>query len=138
MRRLVLEAAPRADAIVSTPDGLRRATEGSVVHCEHIPPELIAHSIRAAAGCAATLPYVEFARSGGWHLEADRITCPVHVVWGTADALLQWPQAAMRYRDEWLPAAEWTTLDGVGHCPQLDAPGLTAGLVLDFAARGGG
>ena len=69
---------------------------------------------------------------GGWHLDSGQITCPVRVVWGTADNVLQWPTAAARYRDEWLPDAEWITLDGVGHCPQLDVPGRTAELVLAF------
>jgi pimeloyl-ACP methyl ester carboxylesterase len=137
IRELVEEAAPRADQIVSTPEGRRRATEISMTHFEHIPPELIAHSIRAAAACDATLPYVEFARNHGWHLDAGRIDCPVLVAWGTADKLLEWPTAAARYRDEWLPDAEWVTLEGVGHSPQLDEPGSTAGLVLAFAARAG-
>jgi pimeloyl-ACP methyl ester carboxylesterase len=138
IRELVEDAAPRADEIVSTPQGMRRATEVSVAHFEHIPPELIAHSMRAAAACDATLPYVEFARNRGWHLDAGRIACPVLVAWGTADNLLQWPTAAARYRDEWLPDAEWVTLDGVGHCPQLDSPGTTAELVLALTGRAGG
>jgi pimeloyl-ACP methyl ester carboxylesterase len=137
MRKLVQEAAPRADEIVSTPQGRRRATEVSVTHFEHIPPELIAHSMRAAAACDATIPYVAFARSRGWQLDAERIACPVLVAWGTADNLLDWPSAAIRYRDEWLPDAEWVTLDGVGHCPQLDVPGPTADLVLAFSGRAG-
>jgi hypothetical protein len=41
IRELLEEAAPRADEIVSTPQGMRRATEVSVAHFEHIPPELI-------------------------------------------------------------------------------------------------
>jgi pimeloyl-ACP methyl ester carboxylesterase len=116
---------------------MRRATEVSVTNFEHIPPELIAHSMRAAAACDATVPYVEFARERGWRLDAERIDCPVLVAWGTADKLLDWPTAAARYRDEWLPGAEWVTLDGVGHCPQLDVPGPTAELVLAFADRAG-
>jgi pimeloyl-ACP methyl ester carboxylesterase len=137
IRQLLQDAAPRADEIVSTPRGMRRATESTVVHYEHIPPELIAHSMRAAAACDATLPYVEYARDHGWDLDAGRITCPVRVVWGTADALLDWPNAAARYRDEWLSDADWVTLQDVGHCPQLDAPDRTAEVVLAFTARPG-
>jgi pimeloyl-ACP methyl ester carboxylesterase len=137
IRELVQDAAPRADTIVSTPEGMRRATEISMVHFEHIPSELIAHSIRAAAACDATIPYVEFARDRGWQLDAHRIACPVLVAWGTADNVLDWPTAAARYRDEWLPGAEWVTLDGVGHCPQLDVPGRTADLLLAFSRRAG-
>jgi pimeloyl-ACP methyl ester carboxylesterase len=137
IRELLAEAAPRADEIVSTREGMRRATEVMVTNFEHIPPELIAHSMRAAAACDATLPYVELARRRGWHVDAERIACPVLVAWGTADGLLEWPTAAARYRDEWLPDAEWVILDGVGHCPQLDVPGATADLVLDFTRRAG-
>jgi pimeloyl-ACP methyl ester carboxylesterase len=137
IRELLVEAAPRADEIVSTPQGMRRATEVSVTNFEHIPPGLIAHSMRAAAACEATVPYVKFARDNGWRLDAERIDCPVLVAWGTADKLLDWPKAAARYRDEWLPGADWVTLDGVGHSPQLDVPGRTAELILDFAGRAG-
>jgi pimeloyl-ACP methyl ester carboxylesterase len=135
IRDLLEEAAPRADLIVSTPRGMRRATEFSVTNFEHIPPELIAHAMRGAAACDATVPYVEFSRHHGWPLDAERIDCPVLVAWGSADKLLHWPTAAARYRDEWLPGAEWVILDGVGHCLQLDVPGRTAELVLDFTAR---
>ena len=79
IRQLLEEAAPRADEIVSTPRGMRRATEFSVTSFAHIPPELIAHSMRAAAACDATVPYVEFSRDHGWRLDAERITCPVLV-----------------------------------------------------------
>ena len=132
IRELLRQAAPHADEIVSTPRGMRRATEFSVTNCEHIPPELIAHSMRGAAACDATVPYVEFSRDHGWPLDAERIDCPALVAWGSADKLLEWPTAAVRYRDEWLPGAEWVILDGVGHCPQLDVPGRAAELVLGF------
>jgi pimeloyl-ACP methyl ester carboxylesterase len=132
IRELLVEAAPRADEIVSTPRGMRRATEFSVTNFEHIPPELIAHSMRGAAACDATVPYVEFSRDNEWRVDADQIDCPVLVAWGSADKLLDWPTAAARYREEWLPGAEWVTLDGVGHCAQLDVPDVTAELILDF------
>jgi pimeloyl-ACP methyl ester carboxylesterase len=47
-------------------------------------------------------------------------------VWGTGDRLLPWPSAAVRYRTQWLPHADWVILDDVGHCPQLDVPAQTA------------
>ena len=65
-------------------------------------------------------------------LDAERITCPVRVVWGTADKLLPWPQSAARYRNQLLPHADWIELDEIGHCPQLDAPLETAQLILGF------
>ena len=68
-------------------------------------------------------------RSEGWSLDAERIECPVRVVWGTDDKLLHWPSAAARYREQWLPHADWVELEGVGHCPQLDVPLETTELI---------
>src|SRR5436309_504478 len=85
-------------------------------------------------GHAGGPPLIERAREHGWALDAEHIVCPVRIVWGTSDALLKWPAAAARYRNEWLPHAEWVELDGVGHCPQLEIPLETAQLILGFTA----
>ena len=55
-------------------------------------------------------------------LDAERLACPVRVVWGTADRLLGWPSTAARYREAWLPHADWVVLDGVGHCAPAGRP----------------
>ena len=78
---------------------------------------------------------IEHARVDGWSLEAERITCPVRIVWGTEDQLLPWPSAAARYRDDWLPQADWVELEGIGHCPQLEIPLETAHLITGFTQR---
>ena len=122
--------APHADAIVSTREGRRRATAFTSVSFEHIPPELLAHQICGVAACSALEPLLERARRREWDLDAERIACPVRIVWGTEDRLLPWPSSATRYRDDWLPHADWIVLDGVGHCPQLDVPLETAQLIL--------
>ena len=134
MQELLAAAAPHAEAIVSTPEGRRRATLFTSVNYEHIPAELLAHQIRAAAATSGFLELVDTARRIGWSLDAEHIACPVRVVWGTEDRLLPWPSAAVRYREEWLPHADWVVLDDVGHLPQLDVPLETAQLVLDFTA----
>ena len=126
--------APYAEAILSTPEGRRRATQLIATNFEHIPTELLAHQLLGAASAPAAERMVEYALDAEWTLDAERITCPVRVVWGTADALLPWPSAAARFRGEWLPHADWVELDGVGHCPQLDVPAETAQLILDFTA----
>jgi pimeloyl-ACP methyl ester carboxylesterase len=133
MHELLQTAAVHADAIVATPEGRRRATQYTTVEYEHIPPELLAHQIRAAARCEVPTMLAS-ARRSGWSIDPERITCPVRIVWGTEDKLLPWPEAAARYRDEWLPNADWVVLDGVGHLPQLDVPVETAQLILDFTA----
>jgi pimeloyl-ACP methyl ester carboxylesterase len=127
-------AAPHAHALVASNDGRRRATLLITTNFEHIPPELIAHQMLAVAGCAAAVPLIENAMRADWTLDASSVTCPVRIVWGTADKLLPWPAAAAGYRDDRLPQADWVILDGVGHCPQLDVPLEAAELILGFTA----
>jgi pimeloyl-ACP methyl ester carboxylesterase len=126
-------AAPYADALMSTPDGRRRATMLIAENFDHIPPQLLAHQLCGAAGCRVE-PLARFALEHGWELDAERIACPVRVVWGTEDKILPWPSAAARYRLDWLPRADWIELEGVGHCPQLDAPLETAQMILGVTA----
>jgi len=85
--------------------------------------------IRGAAGYDGLIDLVDYAQRAGWRLDAESISCPVRIVWGTEDRLLSWPLAATRYREEWLPHADWVVLDGVGHCPQLDVPVETSQLI---------
>jgi pimeloyl-ACP methyl ester carboxylesterase len=127
-------AAPHASALLASTEGRRRATQFTVSNFEHIPPELLAHQLLGVAGCTAAQPLIEHALREGWRLDAEKITCPVRVVWGTEDQLLRWPSAAARFRDEWLPHADWVELEGIGHCPQLDVPLETAQLILGFTS----
>ena len=131
---LARAAAPHAEAILSTPDGRRRATELITVNFEHIPAELLAHQLRGIAACEDGPRMIEAAARTERRLDAERITCPVRIVWGTADRLLPWPSAAARFREEWLPQADYVVLDAVGHCPQLDVPLETAELILGLTA----
>lgn len=87
------------------------------------------------AACPGTEAMIALAAREGYELDAERIDCPVRIVWGTQDAILSWPQAAARFRGEWLPAADYVVLDGVGHSPQLDVPLETAQLVLETTGR---
>jgi pimeloyl-ACP methyl ester carboxylesterase len=125
---------PRAEALMATPEGRRRATQMITVNHEHLSAELLAHQLRGIAACDVA-PMVDVALREGYHLDVASIDCPVRVVWGTEDALLPWPSAAARYRTDWLPHADWVELDGVGHCPQLDVPLETAQLILGFTSR---
>jgi pimeloyl-ACP methyl ester carboxylesterase len=134
MQDLVKAAVPHADAIFATPEGRRRATEFIVTNFEQIPAELLAHQLYGAAACKSAVPLIEYAAREGWNLEAEKIACPVRIVWGTADRLLAWPATAARFRDDWLPQADYVELDGIGHCPQLDVPLEAAQLILDFSS----
>jgi pimeloyl-ACP methyl ester carboxylesterase len=133
MHDQVVAAAPHAEALVASEEGRRRATQFITTNFEHIPAELLAHQIVGGAKCQA-LPMIEYARRAGYPLVAERIDCPVRIVWGTEDKLLEWPSAAARFRDEWLTHADWVELEGVGHCPQLDVPLEAGQLILGFTA----
>jgi pimeloyl-ACP methyl ester carboxylesterase len=135
MQGLLEGALPHVDTIVSTPEGRRRATTYVAENYEHLSPDLVAHLMRGAGNCDAVFPLVDYARREGWKLDAEKIECPVRVVWGTADRLLEWPSAAARYRHDWVPAADWVELEGVGHCPQLDVPLEAAQLIVGFTAE---
>jgi pimeloyl-ACP methyl ester carboxylesterase len=126
----VKAAAPNAASLVATPGGRRQVSQALVERCEHIPHELLVHQMLGTASCPQLHEMIAFALRAGYPLDADRIACPVRVVWGTHDRILEWPSSAMRYRRDWLPHADWVELEGVGHCPQLDVPLETAQLIL--------
>ena len=130
MQELLAGAMPHVATIVSTPEGRQRATAHFTEHPELLSPDLVAHVMRGAAECPGVVPLIAHAEVAGWPLDAAAIRCPVRVVWGTADRLLEWPRTAARYRRDWLPHADWVELDGVGHCPQLDVPLEAAQLIL--------
>ena len=134
MQEMLAAALPHADTIVSTPEGRRRATAYVSENFEHLSPDLCAHLMRGAGNCPAVFPLVDHSRREGWKLDAEKVDCPVRVVWGTADRLLEWPRAAARYRNEWVPAADWVELEGVGHCIQLDVPLEAAQLIVGFTS----
>jgi pimeloyl-ACP methyl ester carboxylesterase len=131
MQRATRAMLPRLDALLASPAGRRRATRAVAERTDHLPPDLVEHLVTGAALCDAFEPLTARARTHGWPLDTARITCPVRIVWGTADALLPWPRAAARWQAE-LPHAEWIVLDDVGHAPQLDVPAETAELIRGF------
>ena len=130
----VKAVAPHADRLLASPEGKRQATLYTTVNYEHIPAGLLADQTRAIAACDGVVQMSEFAKRAGYALDAERIDCPVRVVWGTEDKLLPWPSTARRFLDEWLPNADWVELAGVGHCPQLDVPLEAAELILGVTA----
>src|SRR3954452_1503589 len=132
LQRQVKEGAPHVDRYLQTPEGKRRATLSTTVNYEHIPAELLAHQTRAVADCEGTVPMTEYAMREGYDLDAAKITCPVRMVWGTEDKLLPWPTAAVRYREDWLPKADYVGPDTAGHSPQLAVPLETAQRIMGF------
>jgi pimeloyl-ACP methyl ester carboxylesterase len=63
----------------------------------------------------------------------DRVRCPVLLVWGDRDRMVT--HRGARLVTEALPDTEYELLEGIGHCPQVEAPDRVAGLLLRFCAR---
>jgi len=63
--------------------------------------------------------------------DLERIACPVLLVWGDRDRMVT-HRGAQRITDA-LPGTTYELLEGVGHCPQVEAPDRVARL-LAFAA----
>ena len=83
-------------------------------------------------GAVSALPLLTDAVQGDWKLDTERVTCPVRIMWGTADECLPWPAAAARFRTTWLPDADYVQLENVGHCPHIESPSATAQRILEF------
>ena len=133
MQETLRPLAPRAEELLASDLGRRRATAVTTVNYEHIPVDLLAHQMRGVVACDAE-PMIALAKREGYPLDMERIECPVRIVWGLRDALLQYADSAARFRTDWLPAADYVELDDVGHTPQLDQPLVTAQLILEFTA----
>ena len=131
-QEMVKQAAPYADRIASTAEGRQTATRLIVEDSSLITPELFVQLLLGAANCPGAPQMIETARRDGFELDADRINCPVRLVWGTEDKLLRWPDTAVRFR-EWLPRAEFIELEGAGHSPQLEVPLEVAELIAGTA-----
>jgi len=62
----------------------------------------------------------------------ERIECPVLLVWGTRDRMV--PHTGARILLDALPHTHVELLEGVGHCPQLEATERLLELLLPFPA----
>jgi pimeloyl-ACP methyl ester carboxylesterase len=62
----------------------------------------------------------------------ERVECPVLLVWGDRDRMVT--HRGARVITEALPETTYELLEGVGHCPQIEAPERVAELLLEFLA----
>jgi pimeloyl-ACP methyl ester carboxylesterase len=65
--------------------------------------------------------------------ELERISAPVLLVWGDRDRLV-FPRGAKRVLEA-VPDARLELLEGIGHCPQVEASERFAQLLLDFGGQ---
>jgi pimeloyl-ACP methyl ester carboxylesterase len=63
----------------------------------------------------------------------DRVRCPVLLIWGDRDRMVTHRGAEIV--TEALPDTTYELLEGIGHCPQLEADETVARLLLSFGSR---
>jgi pimeloyl-ACP methyl ester carboxylesterase len=66
---------------------------------------------------------------GGRAVELDRIGVPVTLVWGDRDRMV--PHTGSRHLVEALPGMRYELLEGIGHCPQIEAPDRFVEILLE-------
>ena len=112
---------------------IRRVALKAVAHNPAlIHPRDAHHVIRTALGATHPLQVVAAcARSIPWELA--EIDVPVHLVFAERDLVIP-PKRYARFFTDRLPEARVTMLEGIGHCPQVEAPQLVADLVRDTIA----
>ena len=60
----------------------------------------------------------------------ERIACPVLLVWGDQDRMVS--HRGARHITEAVPETTYELLEGVGHCPQIEAAPVVADLLMGF------
>ena len=92
--------------------------------------------MRGVADCDGALPLIELGLRAGYDLDAGVDHVPGARSCGARPTrFCRGRRPPLRYREEWLPHADWVELDGIDHCPQLDVPLETAQLILGFTSR---
>jgi pimeloyl-ACP methyl ester carboxylesterase len=96
----------------------------------HLRPERVAHGLSIVRRLLDEQDYP---------LQLAEIECPVMFVWGDRDRAAVWPRNAERLLRlaERAPNARQEILAGIGHAPQLEAPGALLALIEGFTAQTG-
>ena len=125
--------APHADAIVATAEGAGGRPSTPPPTTSTSRPSCSPTRSVGAAGCEGLRALVDARRPRrlAARRRADR-RAPCGSCGAAATRSCTGRSAAVRFREEWLPHADWVELEGIGHCPQLDVPLDTSQLILGF------
>lgn len=114
----------------------RAAKRATYAHGSTADPAMVRQVNAFIPDRDAALPALELGRAVVHESEHDfhtdlrpsAVHCPMTIVHGTKDRLV--PVAASRRLHALVPGSKLVVLPGVGHCPQLDAPGEVTRLAL--------
>ncbi len=120
---------------IARPPVIRNLLNQAYHRRDAVTDELVEAILQPAQTTGAADVFLAFVRYSQGPLPEDllpRLTCPVWIIWGQNDP---WEPVAMGRDLSQFPAVQaMVELEGVGHCPQDEAPELVNPLVLDWIA----
>jgi pimeloyl-ACP methyl ester carboxylesterase len=121
---------------IARPQVIRKLLSKAYIRAEAVTEELVNYLLEPALQTGAADVFLAFVRYSQGPLAEDllpEVTCPVLIVWGSDDP---WEPVALGRELSEFPAVEdFIVLEGVGHCPQDEAPELVNPLLQDWVAR---
>jgi pimeloyl-ACP methyl ester carboxylesterase len=124
---------------IARPQVIRNLLNQAYRRHEAVTDELIEAILTPAQTAGAADVFLAFVRYSQGPLPEDllpNLACPVWIVWGQDDP---WEPVAMGRNLAQFPTVQaMVELEGVGHCPQDEAPELVNPLVLDWIAAASG
>jgi pimeloyl-ACP methyl ester carboxylesterase len=121
---------------IARPQVIRTLLSQAYHRPEAITDELVEAILTPAQSPGAADVFLAFVRYSQGPLPDDllpQVQCPVWIIWGQADP---WePVALGRALGHYPTVQQWVELEGVGHCPQDEAPDLVNPLVLEWLAE---
>ena len=118
---------------LATPNTVRKVLLQAYHRPEAVTDELVNMLLEPAKDSGAVDVFVAFISYSQGPLPEDllpRLSCPALILWGTDDP---WEPIALGRELAKFPAVEkFIPLEGVGHCPQDEAPELVNPILLDW------
>ncbi|MEQ9672179.1 alpha/beta fold hydrolase [Coleofasciculus sp. G2-EDA-02] len=120
---------------LAKPQVVRKILLQAYRQSEAVTDELVDLLMTPAADVGAADVFIAFTRYSSGPIPEDllpRLSCPTLILWGTDD-----PWEPIAEAKEWVnfPAVEkFVPLDGLGHCPQDEAPDVVNPILQDWIA----
>lgn len=121
---------------LAKPNVIRKVLLQAYINPEAVTDDLVEALYRPALDLGAADVFIAFSNYSYGPLAEDllpQMTCPVLIIWGASDP---WePVDLGRSLAEYPAVEEFIALDGVGHCPQDEAPDRVNPLLLQWLDR---
>jgi len=123
--------------LVARPSTVRNALNQAYADSEAVTDELVNLLLKPASDEGAADVFLAFTRYSQGPLPEDllpHLHCPVLIIWGEADP---WEpiDEGRRLLSDFPQVEEFIALEGVGHCPQDEAPNRVNPILIDWINR---